>query len=529
MNSPISLWFAGLCLALAPSLAAQDVAGDWAGWMYLDDGDVPVRFHFARAGEELRVKIDLPVAGSTGVALGYAALEGERLVVAHPSKEDAQIHFALDLTGGSRLCGEVTWYGVDGRAELQRAAGMLLWEAPKEIADLVGVYGDPGAGALAVRAQGWGELVLLDPERGDERTLFARPGGGYVVGPGLYVPAPIERELRFERDASGAVLALVDGDRRLERREVRTEQITVERDGATLAGTLTLPAGENAACLVLAGGSDWRNRRGLETQRLLLAALGVASIAYDKRGFGESGGQRTVPFATTAADLRAFAELARAHPACDGERGGYLAGRRGGWSGAVAAAEDPACACFVSFVGPAVSPIEQETTARLDRMLERGATEAELALGERYLRALWEFARGASDGNSYLALRREVAGAGWLDELQGPDDLDDESWRWTRLNGDFDQRATLRSLDCPTLALFGELDLAVAARIHAPLMRDALWFAGVDPAKVLVLTGCDHSLRVVERDPDGQRMPFHRSPGRHPEAWSSIAAFVQAR
>ncbi len=524
-----------IALALAAArlaLPAPDVAGDWAGWLYLDDGDVPVRLHLAAGAEGLVADIDLPAAGNIGVRLGSAAIEGDALVLAHPSADDARIRLEIELADGPHLRGAVEWQGVGGRVELHRAAHPLAWQEPDAAAELVGVYGEPAA-PLAVRAQPWGELVLVDPVRGDERTLFARPDGGYVVGPALYVPAPIEREVSVERDADGAVVALVvragGGERRHARRPLRTEEVTVERDGATLAGTLTLAGDAGAPCAVIAGGSNWSDRSRVESARVLLAALGVSSVTYDKRGWGSSGGERTVPFATTAADLRAFADAARANGGCDPARVGYLGLSRGGWYGALAAAEDSACAFFVSVVGPAVSPIEQETTARLDRMLERGASEADLALAGRYLRAMWDHARRGGDGERYLELRARVDEAGWLGELLGPAELEGDDWTWTRLNGDFDQRAALRSLRCPTLALFGELDLAVAARVNAPLMRDALWYAAVEPARVLVLPQVDHGLHVVARDQDGTRAPFHRTAGRHPDAWSSIAAFVHAR
>lgn len=517
--------------ALALLLAlSSDPRGEWAGWLYMDDGDVPVRLHIAEGDAGLEARIDLPAAGQIDVRLASAELAGGALRITHPEGADDGVSIEVGLGGDEpdHLRGTVAWFGVGGRVELHRAASKLVWEDPAVAAAAVGLYGPPDGPGLIVRAQPWGELVLVDPDRGDERTLFPRPDGSHVVGPAFYVPGPMERELRFERDGEGAVTALVERtretERRLPRRALVEEPIRVERDGAVLVGTLTIPDRPYPACAVLAGGGIWTDRSAVRPFALLLAAHGVASVAYDKRGHGASGGEPTVSFATTAADLRAFADVARGHPALGPV--GYAGFSRGGWYGPLAAAEDPECAFLVDVVGPAVSPIEQETTARLDRMVERGASADDLALGERYLRAMWRFTRTGEAGERYLALRVEIEAAGWLAELHGPPDLDPAEWEWMRLNGDFDPRPSLRALRCPVLALYGDEDLSVAARVNAPLMRDALWASEAEPCRVLVLPGCDHSLHEVAREPDGRRVPFHRSPGRHPAAWSTIGSFL---
>lgn len=529
-----------LLLPLAPAdpvapAGAPDLAGDWAGWLYMDDGDVPVRVHLERAPDgrgELAARVDLPAAGQLDARFGAVETTGGGLALAYPAEGEARVRLALERRGDDHLAGAVDWLGVAGEGELHRAALALRWEDPEAAAAAVGLYGAPGdvgEPALFVLQQRWGELVLGDAATGAERTLFPRGDGSYVAGPAFYVPAPVERRVRFERDAAGRVAALVQvaggAETRHPRLPLLREPISVERDGVALHGTLTLPDRPRPACAVVAGGSGWGQRSGVERFALWLAARGVASVIYDKRGHGESGGDAEVPFATTAADLRALAGAARAHPALAGGAVGYLGISRGGWYGALAAAEDGECAFFVDVVGPAVSPIEQETTARLDRLREAGAPAEDLELGERYLRAMWRFAREERGGERYLELRAEVERAGWLAELEGPAELDPAEWRWLRLNGDFDPRPSLRALRCPTLALLGEDDEAVAARVNAPLLRDALWASRAEPCRVLVLPGVDHGLRRA-RGADGERLARHRAPGWHPDVWEAVGSFL---
>ncbi|MFG0316795.1 MAG: alpha/beta hydrolase family protein [Planctomycetota bacterium JB042] len=524
-------------LALAPSAPGHaSVVGEWAGWLDMDDGDVPVRLHVGEEDGALVTVIDLPAAGQIGVRLGSTLVSGGSWTIAHPSAEDPRVRLSIepaaDGTDGRHRRGAVEWFGVAGRVDLHRAEGPLHWEPPAVAREVVGLYGDDDGGRRIVRATSWGELVLVDPEVGLERGLFPRAEGEYRIGPARYVPAPVERTARAERDDEGDVVAWVETEggvsRRFPRLELLEDEVVVERDGVELVGSLVHPGPPGAPVAVVAGGSDWTDRDRVRDVSLLLASFGVASVIHDKRGHGESGGEETVPFREIAADLRAFADAARGLDAVAGGRVGYLGLSRGGWYGPLAAAGDPEAAFFVDVVGPAVSPIEQETTARLDRMREGGASAEAIALGERYLDAMWTFTRTRKDGDALLALRAEVEEAGWLGVLLGPPDLDDASWEWMRLNGDFDPKSTLRALRCPTLALFGEEDLAVAARTNAPAMRAALRDSAADPARVEVLPNADHGLRIVRRDATGARLPYHRGVGYHPEAWRTIASFIRS-
>ncbi len=527
MTISLSLTLTSL-LAAASFHDAPPHVGSWAGWMYLDDGDVPVRVHI---DETSQARIDLPVAGQFGAAFELDT-SATTLTLSYPQRAAAEISLTLELESAGHFVGEVRWGDVGGVVELHAAAEVLVPQGRHDL-DCVGVYGTSGGSARIVRTQPWGELILVDAATGAERTLFPLADERYAIGPALYVPAPVERLVRFERDVDTSVLALVeeiDGQQtRHARRTLRREELAVTRDDVTLVGTLYLGDHADAPCAIVAGGSGWTDRTRVEEVAMRLVAQGLHAVIYDKRGWGESGGERDVPFATTAADLRAFADLARRHDVAGARAVGYVGLSRGGWYGALAAAEDDDAAFFVSVVGPAVSPIEQETTARLDRMRGGGATDEHVTLGRRYLEAMWHFARTGSEGERYLELRGVVEPTGWLGELHGPRDLAPDAWRWLRLNGDFDPIPTLRALACPTLAVYGSEDLAVASRINAPLMRDALDSSEASPRDVVVLPGCDHALAIVERTDDGTRLPFHRRKGRHPDAWSTIGGFLRER
>lgn len=140
---------------------------------------------------------------------------------------------------------------------------------------------------------------------------------------GLLVSSPAASELapRLTPGATG------------EPRAVERE-LSFRSSGTTLRGTLTLPAdgaiGRRPAVLLIVGSGpldrDSNHRRlRLEISRALaesLAREGIASLRYDKRGVGASGGGdwRAVGFWDGVQDARAALEALGAQPEIDAER-----------------------------------------------------------------------------------------------------------------------------------------------------------------------------------------------------------------
>ena len=147
-----------------------------------------------------------------------------------------------------------------------------------------------------------------------------------------------------------------------------TEEIEFRSKNVTLSGTLMLPP-DMVAAMVLVHGSG-PERRMTEYARAL-AAQGVATLSYDKRGVGKSGGVYVGPEVGTnnvsaenltllAADAAAAArELARRLP--DGLHlpVGLTGGSQAGWIAPLAARLSPDIRFMVIWSGPLVTAREQ--------------------------------------------------------------------------------------------------------------------------------------------------------------------------
>ncbi|MGY1824667.1 alpha/beta hydrolase family protein [Geodermatophilus sp. SYSU D00079] len=245
---------------------------------------------------------------------------------------------------------------------------------------------------------------------------------------------------------------------------MRETALTVPGD-PPLAGTLTLPddsPGPAPAVLMAAGSgpldrdSNHRRMRFDVTRQLAhaLAAGGIASLRYDKRGVGESPGDwRATGFSENVDDLgRAHAALA-AHPGVDPARI-VLAGHS---EGALLAA---ALAARGGRVDDGVAGVVLLSTSATpgDELLRWQARQIAPTLPApvRALLRLFRTDLEAKVAANHARIRATTTDVARIGGVR-------VNARWTREFLDHDPRADLARLHVPVLALTGEKDLQVPA------------------------------------------------------------------
>jgi pimeloyl-ACP methyl ester carboxylesterase len=224
-------------------------------------------------------------------------------------------------------------------------------------------------------------------------------------------------------------------------------------DGVRLVGTLRVPEGDGPfpAALLLNGSGPLDRDSNMPGQALevasalaeALAARGVASLRFDKRGVGESGGEylttgfdrETADAASALAAIRAGADVDRARVTVVGHSVGATLAMR-------LAARDNRVAGVVLLAG-ASSAGEEVMRLQSDRIAASLRGLQRLAAG-RFLRRQAEVrdALRASDGDVL--------------DVQGGLPA-----RWFREYLAFDPSADLRAITCPVLAITGRKDLQV--------------------------------------------------------------------
>ena len=144
----------------------------------------------------------------------------------------------------------------------------------------------------------------------------------------------------------------------------RTERVAFAADEIELVGDLQLPeSGGRVPGLVFSGPfTGVRDQvTGAYAQRL--ADAGFATLAFDHRGFGESGGRRSHEDPQgKLADLRAAVGVLARHDSVDPERIGLVGVCLGGGYAVRAAAADPRVRAVVGIAGAYNSPAHFEQT-----------------------------------------------------------------------------------------------------------------------------------------------------------------------
>ena len=215
-------------------------------------------------------------------------------------------------------------------------------------------------GSLAVVEDPYGPPRLVDLARERVNALYPS-GAAFSLGSGFATATPNRGRARF--DARGATIA----GRRVPLLPLRSIPVRFRSDGAMLAGTLFVPPGNGRrAAVAFVTGSGPTTRDYLPELHALLLHNGVAVLAYDKRGIGQSGGAYPgeSPTATTidvlARDAAAAVRFLAGQPEIDPARVGLAGHSQAGWIMPLAASREPEVRFLVVFSGPAVTADEND-------------------------------------------------------------------------------------------------------------------------------------------------------------------------
>jgi pimeloyl-ACP methyl ester carboxylesterase len=534
-------FFAMLALMLCVSLAcsapalADDLAGDYAGWAYIDTGgDLPFRLHIEIAETGPIITFDLPSQGEFGLATENTGIDAGTLRFERTSSTGKRWTFTAKHRNGE-VTGEAT-IGDDLRLAFDLVHSALPLPSPPptiDAADYIGAYRAADGQSIVITSWFWDELRYVDTQTGRVGTLFLLNDQTFFAGPEEYVPAPVTATFEFElNDAEAATALMISATageaKRFERAELVEEEVRFRSGEAELHGTLIKPAGDGPhPAIVIAGGSDWQKRGQVRREADIFASFGLASFIYDKRGHGESTGDTVVPFGVTASDMAAAVHVLRERGDIRRDAVGVFGRSRGGWFAPLAAANHEGVAFVIVFVAPAISPAEQETTRRLQAMNDAGHGETELAEARAYLELLWAATTSDEAWERYVQARDAIEARGWGDMLGGLAEPDSEDAQWNRLNMRYDPIPALQRVRCPIFALFGEADTNVTPAQNFEPFRAALERAGNDDATVLVIPRADHGLRPV--DPEAPAVPLHRAVGYAPEVWRGVREWLRER
>lgn len=243
------------------------------------------------------------------------------------------------------------------------------------------------------------------------------------------------------------------------------EDVEFSSAGSSLHGTFSVPdPAVRFPGLVLIGGSgpsDRHNGGLFDALREHFNRVGVADLAYDKRGVGASTGHwETATVDDLAADAAAAVEILRGHARVAAGRIGVLGHSEGGWVALRLAAQHGTGIHLVLNSCPAVTFLESEVFA----LMSGGLSSAEAAAAGSLLQRL----TGSAEAGNGLAAGRQiiasVAHEPWYPKLQAAGFvLDETALAQLRGWGSYDPMNDLSRITAPTLAILGSADPLIPA------------------------------------------------------------------
>jgi pimeloyl-ACP methyl ester carboxylesterase len=272
------------------------------------------------------------------------------------------------------------------------------------------------------------------------------------------------------------------------------DEVRLETGGAMLAGTLTLPERDPPAPVIIGvhgaegGTRDFHLFRHLEAT---LPPAGVATLLFDRRGEGESSGDREgTSYDVLAADIRAWMRWCATDERIASARIGLWGISQGGWIAPLAAAGSREASFLVAVSAAGVTPGAQMAFAT--RALLRAAGYGENAVEQMLAlrRAMNELSAGRLPTTEAQALLDAAANEPWFELAFVPADASviDRSWGEEMA---FDIRPALRALRLPVLLFFGEHDRWIPVAESADVWRAEL---GPDAdVTVVSLPGAGHA------------------------------------
>jgi dienelactone hydrolase len=300
-------------------------------------------------------------------------------------------------------------------------------------------------------------------------------------------------------------------ERPSEERGTRAEAVHFASGDITLAGTLVLPEGSKPhPAVVLLHGSG-PQKRDLFTARWF-AAEGIAALAYDKRGVGESGGDfRNVPFMELCDDGLGAIKYLKSRKEIDGKRIGVWGLSQGGWLGPLAASRSADVAFVIAVSGPGVSPGEQMIVYYANELRRQGMDEGDVREASTVRRDIWSY---MSTGLGYEKIKAELGEARtkrWYGQarvqqddsfgpLPTPAELSKPVGRsaiWFKQEAVYDPVPALRALQVPALFLFGDHDQLIPVDESVAAIQRVLAEDKHHDFTIRVFPNADHEMRLV--------------------------------
>lgn len=271
--------------------------------------------------------------------------------------------------------------------------------------------------------------------------------------------------------------------------------ITFGSGQITLAGTLLLPRTQGRVpAVVFLHGSGGEGRWASRYLASQLAAHGIASLIFDKRGVGGSSGDwRLAGPDDLVADAAAAVARLLDESRIDPKRIGIHGHSQGGTLAPMVAVRSPHVAFVIASAAAGLPPDSVEIFSVRNFALPSATTAADSANAIEYIGELVSVAYHGRPRARLDSLSERLKERPWYFP---PPATDNSYWTFSRVFARYDPIEWWRRVRVPVLLVYGADDERVPAAASAVRIRTALSTAGNSQVTVQMHPDADHTFRL---------------------------------
>lgn len=289
------------------------------------------------------------------------------------------------------------------------------------------------------------------------------------------------------------------------------ESVYFLNEDIRLVGELYLPTNPGPHPTVIfthgSGGAGRDNSR-YQLEATYFAEQGIASLVFDKRGYGESGGDwRVSSFEDLASDAVAAVDYLKSRNDIDVSRLGLRGASQSGWILPLAAIES-ADVRYLILISPAgMTPYDQILYDVRTDVEDAGFSPRDAEQALTVIESGLAYSRTLDNWDRHEDVLRNFEGKEWLSIASGPPVPDHWMWTWIRPLLDFDSVPIAASLDIPVLVILGEDDREAASQV-AGFRFEKAFHDSESKRLVRYFPNASHSLRTTVDLPEEVRPPL---------------------
>lgn len=271
--------------------------------------------------------------------------------------------------------------------------------------------------------------------------------------------------------------------------------ITFQSGGVTLAGTLFLPRVQGRVpAVVFLHGSGPEGRWASRYLASQIAARGIGSLIFDKRGVGGSSGDwRLAGPDDLAADAVAAVARLLDEPRIDPKRIGIHGHSQGGTLAPMVAVQSRHVAFIIGSAAAGLPTDSVEVFSILNSVLPAATSADDSANATQYARELVSVAYRTRPRARLDSLAERLKGRPWFFPLPA---ADNHYWRFSRVFATYNPTDWWARVTVPVLLVYGAEDQRVPVAASASRIQAALRAAGNRQLTVRIYPGADHTFRL---------------------------------